>query len=49
MSTASASAATRLNPATAPNNVGMGMETESDSALPASQLPMLVERNQMPS
>src|ERR1700674_4016201 len=48
ISTASTSAAAMLKPATAPNSVGIGMETDMDSALPASQLPILVERNQIP-
>ena len=37
-----------LKPATVPNSVGSGIELYSDAAFPASQLPMLVERNQMP-
>src|ERR1019366_3426432 len=45
---ASTTAARMLKPATEPNSVGRGMELYIDAALPASQLPMLVERNQMP-
>ena len=40
--------AAMLKKATEPNKVGSGMELYKDAALPASQLPMLVERNQMP-
>src|ERR1035437_10892267 len=45
---ASTTAAAMLKTATEPNRVGSGMELYIDAALPASQLPMLVERNQMP-
>ena len=40
---ARATAATILNTATDPNSVGRGIELYNDAALPASQLPMLVE------
>src|SRR5262249_14757695 len=43
-----ATAATIVEPATVPNSVGSGIELYSDAALPASQLPRLVERNQIP-
>src|ERR1039458_939189 len=45
---ASTMAATMLKPVLAPNRVGSGIELYIEAALPASQLPMLLVRNQMP-
>src|ERR1039458_7405373 len=45
---ASTTAAAMLKTATDPNRLGTGMELYIDAAFPASQLPMLVERNQIP-
>src|SRR5450432_737961 len=45
---ASTIAATKVSPAIQPNSAGSGTVLYSDPALPASQLPMLVERNQIP-
>jgi len=45
MSNPSTTAAPMLNQPTLANIVGSDIEADSDTALPASQLPMLVERN----
>ena len=47
INTASTTAAAMLNKATSPNNVGIDMFTDNATAFPASQLPMLMERNQI--
>src|ERR1035438_2040484 len=45
---ANTTAAAMLKPALAPNRVGSGIELYIEAALPASQLPMLLVRNQIP-
>src|ERR1035437_8742108 len=45
---ASTTAAAMLKTATEPNRVGRGIELYMEGALPASQLPILGERNQNP-
>ena len=41
-------AATMLKPALVPKSVGSGTELYIEAAFPASQLPMLLVRNQIP-
>src|ERR1035441_9722408 len=45
---ASTMAATMLKAALAPNRLGRGTELYIEAALPASQVPMLLVRNQIP-
>jgi hypothetical protein len=40
--------AARLKTVTERNSIGSGIALCSDAALPAGQLPMLIERNQIP-